>query len=686
MENKKRKFRITLGQKIIIAMLVMQIVVVSVLATNVIISMRNNTKNSTINSMKTVVQERSQLIENYVQEAEVILAAYSRAGEILNVMQNPTDPDAFAAAQAYTEKFSSDISNLEGLYASEWNTHVLTHTNAKVVGITTREGEPLKALQNAMLAADGVYNTGIIISPASGAQIVSMYMAVYDKNGKPAGLVGGGIFTTGLIQTLDQLTMNGMENATYCMVNVKNGQYIFDADPEKIATVAEEDYIVKLCEQYAEVGEDTSGYIEYEENGEDYINTYYYMADRGWLFMVADNADEIFSATNKLTVNLFVFCGLALLILVAVSLVIVGRMLKPMKPIEESLIALQNFDISDNEEINKHAGRVDELGSIAQATGVLIDSLQQITSTLQDCCDTLDEKANELHGSATELVEDVTDNVATTEELSASLESTNTVVSNVNNEIVSINAVVEDIVDNISDSVKTSNSVISSANDMQSKADSAYVSSRETLDKTKYSVEQAIESLSSLSRINDLASEILSIASQTNLLSLNASIEAARAGEAGRGFAVVAGEIGNLADTSKATATNIQTICGEANDSIAVVNDCFDSILNFMEQEVVGQFKEFADKSTSYSAAVDTIKTQLDGINEAVGQLKQSVNQISENISDVNHITDENRCAIGVIVNKNENTAQIAGMIQEQAEQNKELAKQLDSMIARFKK
>ena len=110
MENKKRKLRITLGQKIIIAMLVMQIVVVSVLAINVIISMRNNTKNSTINSMKTVVQERSQLIENYVQEAEVILAAYSRAGEILNVMQNPTDPDAFAAAQAYTEKFSSDIS------------------------------------------------------------------------------------------------------------------------------------------------------------------------------------------------------------------------------------------------------------------------------------------------------------------------------------------------------------------------------------------------------------------------------------------------------------------------------------------------------------------------------------------------------------------------------------------------
>lgn len=686
MDNKRRKIRITLAQKIIIAMLIMQIFVICILAINVISSMRGNTKNSTINNMKTVVQERSQLIENYVDEAEVILAAYSRAGEILNVMQHPTDPDALAAAQAYTEKFSSDISNLEGLYASEWNTHVLSHTNAKVVGITTREGEPLKALQNSMLAADGVYNTGIIISPASGAQIVSMYMAVYDQKGEPAGLVGGGIFTTGLIETLDNLTMNGMENATYCMVNVRNGQYIFHEDHEKVATPVEEEYILKLCEQYADIKEDASGYVEYKENGESFINTYYYMADHGWLFMLADNAEEIFETTTKLTINLMFFCTFALIILVVVSTIIIGRMMKPMRPIEESLIALQNFDISDNEEINKHAGRADELGSIAQATNTLIDSLQKITSTLQGCCDTLDEKANELHGSATELVEDVTDNVATTQELSASLESTNTVVSNVNNEIVSINAVVEDILDNVSDSVKTSDSVINSANDMQSKADSAYKNSQDTLNKTKYSVEQAIESLSSLSRINELASEILNIASQTNLLSLNASIEAARAGEAGRGFAVVAGEIGNLADTSKTTATNIQAICGEANDSIAVVNECFNAILNFIEQEVVGQFKEFADKSTSYSAAVDTIKDQLDGINEAVGQLKQSVDQISENVADVNNITDENRCAIGVIVNKNENTAQIAGVIQEQAEQNKELAKQLDSLIGKFKK
>ena len=66
--------------------------------------------------------------------------------------------------------------------------------------------------------------------------------------------------------------------------------------------------------------------------------------------------------------------------------------------------------------------------------------------------------------------------------------------------------------------------------------------------------------LQSLTQIDEMAKQILSITSQTNLLSLNASIEAARAGEAGRGFSIVADEIGNLANISRDTATAIQEI------------------------------------------------------------------------------------------------------------------------------
>ena len=258
------------------------------------------------------------------------------------------------------------------------------------------------------------------------------------------------------------------------------------------------------------------------------------------------------------------------------------------------------------------------------------------------------------------------------------------VVENVRQEISNINILVDSILDDIMDSVSASNSVIVSAQDMKERADNAYITGQETLVKTKSSVEEAIESLSSLTKINELASEILSIAGQTNLLSLNASIEAARAGESGRGFAVVAGQIGILAETSKNTASNIQVICSEANESIAVVNNCFESILSFIETEVVGQFKDFADKSTGYSVSVDAIREQLDGVDKSVRKLEEFVKQISENIVDVNRITDENRDAINVIVEKNESTSVIAGTIQEQSEQNKALARQLDGLLGKF--
>ncbi len=638
MKANQKRAQISLGQKIIASMLAMQIVVMTILSVLVVYIITTDTRNSTINSMKTIVQERSQIIQNYVQEAEGTLTAYSRAGEILDIMQNPEDPEIVAAAQAYTEKFSSDVANLEGLYASEWNTHVLAHTNPQVVGITTREGDPLKALQDSMIAANGVYNTGIIISPASGQQIVSMYMAVYDEQGNPAGLVGGGIFSTGLIQILDNLTMDGMENATYCMVNVNNGQYIFHADAEKVATPAEEAYIVELCEQFAGVGEDASGYKEYTQNGEKYISTYYYMADHGWLFMVSDNQSEIFASADKMTVTLIIFCVAALLVLIIISLLIVGQMLKPMRSIEGGLVSLQHFDISDNQEIKKYCSRRDELGNIATATEVLIHSLQEITGTLKDCCNTLEDKADHLHKSSYELVEDVTDNVATTEELSSALESTNAVVSNVNTEIKSINSIVNNILDSISDSIHTSDSVIGSAKDMQVKADYAYRNGQDTLVQTKTSVEEAISSLSSLTKINELASEILNIAGQTNLLSLNASIEAARAGEAGRGFAVVAGEIGTLADTSRNTASSIQAICSETNDSIKVVNNCFNSIIAFIEKEVVDQFQKV--QSHMKNAREENAVKTYEGLKNDYLSLKAVLTSLGVNLTDIDKIKE----------------------------------------------
>lgn len=678
--------KLGLGTKIMICVLVMQTVVMGAMVLFVGNAITNNTRKSTTNNMETVVEERSRIIENYVQEMEDILTAYSRAGEIQAILKNPTDQAAQAAAQTYTEKFSADVHNLEGIYVSEWNTHVLAHTNAGVVGITTREGDPLKALQDAMLAANGVYNTGIIISPASGQQIVSMYRAVLDENGNPIGLVGGGVFTTGLVQLLDSLTMQGMENAEYCMVNVTNGQYIFCENPEAVGTEVQAEYLQTLCSTYAGKTENDMGFREYQEDGQNNIATFYYMADRGWLFIVSDDAAEIFAGTTSLKRIMMIFSVSALVVMLIVSVVIIKGFLSPMRAIEESIVALQNFNVADNPKIRKHTKRGDELGSIAAATDGLIGSLQSISDTLNDCSRSLNEKAESMHVSSLSLADGTSDNIAVTEQLSASMENTNTLIRNVNAEIESINQLMITIMHGIEASVGTSSEVIGSASEMKQQADYAYQNGEAKLEETKEAIGEAIEKLKNLTKINELAAEILSIAGKTNLLSLNASIEAARAGEAGKGFAVVAGSIADLAETSKSTASSIQDICGEANNSIATVNGCFDSIISFIEQDVVVQFKGFAEKSTDYSEAVGQIKDKLDEMLNAVRSLQMSVAQISDNAADVSVIMGENQTAIGTIIEKNGTTAQIAGKTQEQSVENKEMADHLGEIVGRFRR
>ncbi|MDD6811279.1 MAG: methyl-accepting chemotaxis protein [Lachnospiraceae bacterium] len=681
MNKKKQKSIVTI---IVLAQILVLAVVFLLVYLFMDTSLSKNMENSVIQSMETISQERSQIVENYVSEAENYLTAYGRAGEIAELLENPGKLQSVNKAQAYTEIFSADREYLEGIYASEWNTHVLVHTNPKVVGIITREGESLKALQDALLATDGVYNTGIITSPASGKQIISMYKACYDSDRNPVGLIGGGIFTEGLTATLDNMPSGGMEQLNYYMINANTGEYIFHRDAGCINTVAEEKYIDTILERLKQGTDSYAGSLSYEENGTEYLAAYNYMADRGWVFIITDPASEVFASLGRVRAILLLISFGGIVIMMIFTYVSINLLIKPVKVSGQVLEKVKDGNISYNADIQKYTKRSDELGSIAQATDVMIQSLQEVVETLGQCCGSLNEKTNELDKYSYELIDCVTDNTDTIEELSASLDSTKRVVEDVHNRVEGIDRWVSETLDNLQRSIESSNHLIDNSHEMCKQAQSAYENSWKTFGETKEAVQDAMQRLQNISQINAMTDNILSIASQTNLLSLNASIEAARAGEAGRGFAVVAGEIGNLAETSTVTASNIQRICNSANESIEVVRECFDTIMQFLEGTVMGQFKEFAEKSGEYSVAVDGIRSDIMNLNTSTDTLNDSLKQISDSVISVKEIAGENEAAIGVIAEKSETTMHIADEIQVQSDNNKKLIEELEKIINRF--
>ena len=167
--------------------------------------------------------------------------------------------------------------------------------------------------------------------------------------------------------------------------------------------------------------------------------------------------------------------------------------------------------------------------------------------------------------------------------------------------------------------------IADTADNLQKTSDKA-VDHAKNADASKVEMHSLMEAMQRISdtskKIENIISELEDIASQTNLLSLNASIEAARAGEAGKGFAVVADQIRKLAEQSAASAVSTRELIEgsihdveEGNKAVALVSETLD--------EVIKGINDIADTSKSLSENSQSQATAME-------QAEQGVNQISE--------------------------------------------------------
>ncbi len=593
------------------------------------------------NQMANAVESRAVIIDDYVTSAEEYLIAFALSGEVRDLLANPEDPDLLQKARQYTIDFANVKGIFEGLYIAAPDTYVLTHTAPEAIGITTREGESLKTFQDTILATKELTNLGIMESPGTGNMVISMYYPIYEGE-ECIGYVGAGVYADRLMDALLDLQLKSLPDSEYVFINAETGVYLYHEDDSLLNTEIQDKGHLEVIKRVQEGGGASPEAYTYKDgSGKKQIVVYKYLENRGWIFMVQDNSSTVYSSVATVRILTGAACAGVAFFTILVTIGVLSRTGKELMVVERAISELSEFNLSADKGLERFYGRKDEVGLIAEATHnvcshlkAAIEDIERILSEIADGNLSVDVEKNEGYyiGGLRMLTVSLQ---AIQTKLTKVLKEISLVSSHVNEEAEQVLSRAESLSHGATEQALSVQALGNAVSNIEQQAGSTarYASlAKEENIRTHQRIEtcsnEMLALMDAMQTIDEKSKEIIKvvktiedIASQTNILSLNAAIEAARAGMGGKGFAIVAEEVRMLAGQSAEAARSTAYLIGETVAAVETGSHISD-MTNQALQEVVASAKNVSD-------AVASIFEAADGQACAVGQISQELECIS---------------------------------------------------------
>lgn len=434
------------------------------------------------------------------------------------------------------------------------------------------------------------------------------------------------------------------------------GYNILDAEKNKDLKDA-----VPPSADFAKIGasilDQEQGSTSYSENGIENVVTYTTIPNTDWKLALVMPTSEMTEDLNKTTSLILIISIIVLIITTGTVWYSATTLTNPLLRLSRMSEGMANGDLTHRVEISSN----DEIGRLGKDFNTMADNISELVLHIRSLTDKVFTAASQMNDSSVK-TEDIAEQIAQAiNSLAEGAEKQSTSVSNSVHQISTMADSISHISKNVNQVYHSSESI----GEMVIKGQEAVTLQNHKMQENTQAtatVASAIHSLDEMVKeIGQIVEVINNIASQTNLLALNAAIEAARAGEQGRGFAVVADEVRKLAEQSSQATSRIgdsireimsrtenavsETARAEEavhaqEQSVAQVVEIFEGIRLSIEQ-MRNQFTEVTAKTTGISIQAEEISRSIDtishvvetnaaGSEEVAASTEQQVNNLNE--------------------------------------------------------